>query len=232
MRSLFPKDYRSVWVDKEIAYAANLLASITGMRIAEIMGLRGEYVFDNYILVCGQYGVDGYRDCTKTKENRSIPVMPEMIAVLRNLMKQNGSGYVFSLNGGAAPASRNYFAVELNRALNKIGISTEEIKSRGLTLHSWRHFLNTELQRQGLTIQQVQSVTGHKSERMTEWYNHPDPMNIPNVTKAQAAIFKHEENDSDDSKPSQIDNIRPFVPVKEPEEQGKTATVSSTRKHA
>ena len=158
--------------------------------------------------------------------------MPEVITVLRNLMKQNGSGYVFSLNDGAAPASRNYFAMELNRALNKIGISTDEIKSRGLTLHSWRHFLNTELQRQGLTIQQVQSVTGHKSERMTEWYNHPDPMNIPSVTKAQAAIFTHGENDCDDSKPSQMDNIRAFVPVKKPETQAHTAIASSTRKNA
>ncbi|MDR0473895.1 MAG: hypothetical protein LBH43_09540, partial [Treponema sp.] len=46
VRKFLPKDYRSVWGDKEIAYAANLLASITGMRIGEILGLRGEYVFD------------------------------------------------------------------------------------------------------------------------------------------------------------------------------------------
>ena len=232
VRSLFPKDYRSVWGDKEIAYAANLLASITGMRIAEIMGLRGEYVFDNYIPVCGQYGADGYRDCTKTKENRSIPVMPEMLAVLRNLMKHNGSGYVFSLSGGAAPASRNYFAMELNRALNKIGINTEDIKSRGLTLHSWRHFLNTELQRQGLTKQQVQSVTGHKSERMTEWYNHPDPMNVPNVTKAQAAIFTQEEKSCDDPKQNQMDNVRAFVPIEKTETQVHIVAASTARKHA
>jgi len=167
VRALFPKDYRTVWGDKEIAFAANLLASITGMRIGEIMGLRGEFVFDNYIAVCGQYGNDGYQDCTKTKENRSIPLMPEMIAILRKLMIKNGNGYVFSLNNGNVPATRNYFAMELNKALNKIGISKDEIKQRGLTLHSWRHFLNTELQRQGLTISQVQSVTGHKSECMT-----------------------------------------------------------------
>ena len=103
--------------------------------------------------------------------------------------------------------------MELNKALNKIGISKEEIKSRGLTLHSWRHFLNTELQRQGLTISQVQSVTGHKSERMTEWYNHPDPMNVPNVTKAQAAIFEQED---EIAQPKQAgkQNIRSFTPMK------------------
>jgi integrase len=97
----------------------------------------------------------------------------------------------------------------------------EEIKSRGLTLHSWRHFLNTELQRQGLTIQQVQSVTGHKSERMTEWYNHLDPMNIPHVTKAQAAIFALE---GEDFKPSSKCSILTFASVRKPE--------STARKHA
>ena len=103
--------------------------------------------------------------------------------------------------------------MELNKALNKIGISKEEIKSRGLTLHSWRHFLNTELQRQGLTISQVQSVTGHKSERMTEWYNHPDPLNVPNVTKAQAAIFE-QKDENDQPELANKPNIRSFTPMK------------------
>ena len=216
VRRLFPENYRTIWGDKEIAYAANLLASVTGMRIAEILGLRGEYIFDNYILVCGQYGANGYQDTTKTKENRSIPLLPKMITILQDLMKQNGSGFLFSLNGGATPVSRNYIAAQFNCALQKIGMGEEEIKRRGLTLHSWRHFLNTELQRQGLTIQQVQSVTGHKSERMTEWYNHPDPMNIPNITKAQAAIFTSEEG-CEDSEPSEKSNVRAFALVENPE---------------
>jgi integrase len=189
VRKLFPQDYAAVWGDKEVAYAVNLLASVTGMRIGEVLGLRGEYVFDDYICVCGQYGVDGYKPFTKTKMDRSIPVLPDVLFVLRNLMGSNGQGFIFSLNGGATPVSRTYVARELNNALEKIGISREEIKQRGLTLHSWRHFLNTELQRQGLTVSQVQSVTGHKSLRMTEWYNHPDARNIPDVTKAQGAIL-------------------------------------------
>ena len=141
--------------------------------------------------------------------------MPEMIAVLRKLMKDNGSGYIFSFTKGALPASSSYVAKEFKKALQKIGVSKTEIKQRGLTFHSWRHFLNTELQRQGLTVSQVQSVTGHKSERMTEWYNHPDPMNVPNVTKAQAAIFGQDEGNDESKPPKQ--NIRTFSPMKKPE---------------
>jgi len=164
------------------------------MRIGEILGLRGEYVYDKYIKVCGQYTKHGYGK-TKNKENRNIPLLPEMIALLRSLMEKNGKGYVFSLDCGAKPVNRNYVYCALKDALRKIGINDEEIQRRGLSVHGWRHFLNTDLLRQGLTIQQVQGVTGHKSDDMTERYNHLDVRLIDDVIKAQAAIVGEESND-------------------------------------
>jgi integrase len=56
VKRLFPENPLLIWGGKEIDFAANRLASLTGMRIGEIMGLRGEYVFEGYIRVCGQYG--------------------------------------------------------------------------------------------------------------------------------------------------------------------------------
>ena len=188
VQKLFPKDYKRIWGDKFIPYVANRLGSLTGMRIGEVMGLRGEYVFDNYIHVCGQYNVYGYKDHTKTRENRNIPLLPEMIDLLKRLMKKNGKGFVFSLDGGATPVSDTHIRREFHNALDMIGINDDEIGKRRLTFHSWRHFVNTDLLRQGLTIKQVQSVTGHKSEGMTDRYNHPDATQIDVVTKAQAAI--------------------------------------------
>lgn len=188
VKKLFPKNYKAIWGDKELAYIANRLASLTGMRIGEIQGLRGDYVFENYITVCGQYGEFGYKDYTKTKENRKIPVMPEMMALLKKLMGRNGKRYVFSLDGGATPVSQTYIRRAFDNAMKKIGISEMEIRRRGITMHGWRHFLNTELQRQGLTIEQVQAVTGHKSDRMSEWYTHLDARSIEDVVKAQAEI--------------------------------------------
>jgi integrase len=214
VHKLFPKNFQTVWGDREIAYIANKLASLTGMRAGEILGLRGEYVFDNYILVCGQFGEYGYKTHTKTRENRSIPVLPEMMAILRKLMEHSGNGFLFSLDGGATPVSRNTLYEGLHSALVKIGISKEEIQRRGLTLHAWRHFVNTDLQRQGLTIKQVQSVTGHKSERMTEWYSHLDPRQIEDIIKAQEVIngtAKPDGKKPDDSKPNEE---KPFTGLK------------------
>ncbi|MCL2044598.1 MAG: tyrosine-type recombinase/integrase [Treponema sp.] len=191
VKKLFPKNPLPVWNNNEVYYAANRLASLTGMRPGEVMGLKGEFVFDGYIKVCGQHGFYGYKSHTKTKENRNIPLLPEMLAILRKLMKKNGNGFLFSENGGVSPVDPKSLRNEFQRALKHIGLTDEEIRARGLSPHSWRHFVNTELQVQGLTIQQVQAVTGHSSERMTKHYTHIDARQINGITEAQAAIIKN-----------------------------------------
>jgi integrase len=187
VQKLFSKNWKTIWDGQELAYTANRLASLTGMRAGEILGLRGEYVFDNYIYVCGQYGEYGYGP-TKTKETRFIPLIPEMTGLLKKLTEKNGKGYVFSLDGGGKPVCRKHIYDEYHRALGRIGIGREEIRRRGLTIHSWRHFLNTELQMQGLSLQQVQAVTGHKSEQMSELYSHFDARQLSAVMEAQRVI--------------------------------------------
>ena len=42
--------------------------------------------------------------------------------------------------------------------------------------------------RQGFTVPQVQSITGHTTISMTERYNHLDARQIDNVIEAQALI--------------------------------------------
>jgi integrase len=105
-------------------------------------------------------------------------------------MKINGEGYLFSIDGGITPVSRKLIYKSLKKALKNIGISNEEQSERGLNIHAWRHFCNTDLQKAGLTVQKVQAVTGHKSERMTEHYTHFDPLDFGEVPKIQAALLK------------------------------------------
>jgi integrase len=188
VQKLFPEDYKAVWGRNKIACVANRLASLTGMRIGEILGLRVEYVFDDYILVCGQYGANGYIPHTKTKEDREIMLIPEMIGELKNLMAPNGKGFVFSTNGGVKPVSKTNIRRTFRIALNKIGITKEEVVRRALTIHGWRHFVNTDLLSQGYSIAQVQAVTGHKSLKSTEGYNHLKAQQISDVLRAQAVI--------------------------------------------
>ena len=190
-KALFVKDWRQVWDNDLVVYAANKLAALTGMRVGEVMGLRGEYVFDDHIFLCAQYDRFGYRP-TKTKDKQNIPLPPEMITDLKELAKVNGAGYLFSLDGGGTPISHKKLLKGLYAALKKIGMTETEIAERGLCFHAWRHFCNTELQIAGLSIPQVQAVTRHKSERMTEWYSHFNPSEFTEVSQVQKDLLQPE----------------------------------------
>ena len=50
-----------------------------------------------------------------------------------------------------------------------------------------------------MTVQIVQAVTGHKSERMTEYYTHFNPMEFGEVPQIQAELLtgKPEEKKTD-----------------------------------
>jgi integrase len=162
---LFVDDWKMVWDRDLLRYTANKIAALTGMRCCEVLGLRGEYVYDDHIFLCGQYDEYGYRE-TKTKIKHHMPLTAELVADLRKLMKLNGNGYIFSLDGGITPVTRRHVYNGLAKALNKIGITDEEIKERGLNIHAWRHFCNTE------------------------HYTHFDPLDFGEVPKIQAALLK------------------------------------------
>jgi integrase len=187
--ALFVKNWKKVWDNDFVSYVANKLASLTGMRTSEVLGLRGEFVYDDHIYLCAQYDKYGYRE-TKTKDKHNIPLPQAIIRELRELMKKSGDGFLFSHDGGAEPICRKTMYDNYHKALTRIGINQEETKSRGLTLHAWRHFLNTELQVAGISVAKVQSVTGHKSDRMTEWYSHFDPNEFTDVREAQEALLQ------------------------------------------
>jgi integrase len=201
-KALFVNDWRKVWDNDLLRYTANKLAACTGIRCGEILGLKGEYVFDDHFFLCGQYDPKfGYRE-TKTKIKHHIPLTAEVVADLRKLIRVNGEGYIFSLDGGNTPVSGRHLRNGLNKALKKIGISKAEAKERGLHLHAWRHFLNTELQKAGMTVQIVQAVTGHKSERMTEYYTHFNPMEFGEVPQIQAALLAAKPDEKETGRPA------------------------------
>jgi integrase len=201
-KALFVGDWKKVWDNDLLRYTANKLAACTGIRCGEILGLRGEYVYDTHFFLCGQYDEKyGYRE-TKTKIKHHIPLTAELVADLRKLIKTNGAGYIFSLDGGVTPVCGRYLRNGLHKALRNIGISREVAKERGLHLHAWRHFLNTELQKAGLTVQIVQAVTGHKSERMTEYYTHFDPREFGEVPEVQAELLAKKPEETKTNHPA------------------------------
>jgi integrase len=190
-KRLFVSDWRRVWEDDRISFTANKLAALTGMRASEVLGLKGGFVYDEHIYLCKQFDEYVYRD-TKTKDKHKIPLPGDLINDLKELKRMNGDGFIFSLDGGATPICRKTMYQDFHRALRNIGLSDDEIAERHLHLHGWRHFFNTELLKGGLSIPQAQAITGHKSERMTEWYCHFDPAEFAQAKQVQENLLRPE----------------------------------------
>jgi integrase len=182
----------------ELARMANFLAACTGMRIGEVLGLRGEFVFADFIRVQGQYGQSGYGP-TKTRTSRNIPLTPAIMDGLRRLGEINGNGYLFSTDGGAKPITRYYFTKYLATALEGIGIDAEEKTRRNLTPHAWRYCLNTNLRVRGVADAKVQSITRHKSQSMTERYTRFYTEEFTEVRTIQDTLLLPEGREAADS---------------------------------
>jgi integrase len=191
LQKLFPKDWASVW-SEGIIYKAHKLAAFTGMRISELRGLQGKYVFDDYIFVCGQYTRHGYKGNTKTRQNRNIPITAAMRRELEDLVRLNGEGFVFSEDGGRSPISPERINRGYEKALEKIGINHEERLERNLSFHAWRHFFNTVLRMNNVTDAKVQSVTGHRTKKMTDHYTHFDTRQFTEIREIQTKLLTGE----------------------------------------
>jgi integrase len=168
---IFPADWKTVWRNYAL-YCINKLASVTGMRMGELLGLRGEHIFADHIEIVGQYGRHGYSHETKTHKPRAVPVPSSVKAELDKLIELNAGGYIFSYNGGETPIDRKAVGASLWEALAAIGIDENERKERGLCFHAWRHFFNTRLVSANVSASVVRSAIGHSSERMTDHYTH------------------------------------------------------------
>jgi integrase len=159
------------------------------MRIGELLGLRGEFLFEGYINVCAQYNRYGYTD-TKSHKERNIPIPKSIENDLLSLKLKNGDGYLFSENGGKNPLSRRRVSTALFSALEKTGIDGAERKRRNLTFHSWRHFFNTTLLMANVSDNKVMSLTGHGSEQMKKRYTHFDTTQFAEVVEVQNNLLE------------------------------------------
>jgi integrase len=192
VRSIFdPTKLKRLW-GKELHYVLNLLGATTGLRIGEVLGLKGTFLFTDYLEVSWQY--NNFREYTETKthETRYVTIPTGVARGLFRLKELNGDGYLFSKDGGKTPLSRTTVYKHFHKALAELGSPREEQTRRGLNFHKWRHFYNTTLRMGNVADSKVRELTGHKSEIMTEHYTHFDPRRFDDVKKIQESIARCE----------------------------------------
>jgi integrase len=211
VKKLFPAQWETVWNGK-LHYVLNKLAACTGMRHGELLGLRGEFVFETYIDVCAQYNRYGYGD-VKTHKPRNIPIPAGLRRDLETLMGDNGKGYLFSVDGGKSPVGRRQVYKALYEALEHIGIDEKQRKERNLSMHGWRHFFNTTLLMANVSDNKVMSLTGHTTEKMKKHYTHFDTTQFAEVVEVQEQLLitgevKEESSQKTKTKPGRGGTIK------------------------
>ena len=176
--------------NKKVYYLANLLSACTGMRVSEILAVRGEVLFDGYIFVADQYSAKYGLLPTKTKETRQVPIPEELLKELEVLSLEHGGKYIFSTNGGKTPVCMHSLNNSFKRAISTIGVSKEDQKKRNLCFHGWRHFFNTTMRTNDISDGKLKKLTGHKTQAMTEHYTHFKVDDFQDVKKIQEKILQ------------------------------------------
>ena len=185
-RLLNPATVSTVWKDNQVYYAASLLASVTGMRLGEILALKRSDIFPDHVHVAGSWAIKYGLGKTKTKRVDDIPIPRFVFDTIDSWCAWEG--FVFSFQTGARPVSGNRTLDALYGALEEIGIHKEERERRTITFHSWRAFANTFMRARGISGEKVRQLTRHESEEMTEHYSAFRLEDFKDVAEAQTAL--------------------------------------------
>jgi integrase len=178
----------SIWTnckDNQVYYSAPLLASVTGMRLGEILALRRSDLFPDHVYVAGSWGKLGLQP-TKTKRVHDIPLPAFVFQTI--VTWWTWEGFVFSFKLGERPANGNRCKDALSAAMEEIGIPPEERKRRTLSFHSWRAFANTYMRAAGISGEKVRQLARHASAEMTEHYSAFRLEDFKDVAAAQEQL--------------------------------------------
>ena len=180
-----------IWNNDILCYVGNMLPALTGLRQGEVLAIRGKNVFPDYINIENSFSkIEGLKS-PKTKATRIVPIPKILYEWLLKLKKESPDLYLFSFKGDK-PIGGRKLTEGLYKALNKIGLSTEKIKERNITFHSWRHFFNTLLMRNNIAINKIQNVIGHKTDEMTKHYNHFELKDYEDILLIQEGLLRIE----------------------------------------
>ena len=184
------------WSDRR-AYAGNLLAATTGLRLGELMGLvlADVRLDEGFLHVRRSWDtrLKMMNETTKTGRARNIFVpeaVKDELARIRDLNPYTEAGpeaFLFFGHRADRPMDGNAFIRALYEALARIGVDDAERRRRNITFHSWRHWLNSLLINAKIPLQKIQSITGHLTSEMTQHYYQLDDM--ADVLLIQQSIF-------------------------------------------
>ncbi|MBN2324801.1 MAG: tyrosine-type recombinase/integrase [Spirochaetes bacterium] len=194
VRALFGKDaFEKVWGSNLKLYTINLLGATTGARISEARGLQIKYVYLDYVDIQWAYGKHGLTR-PKRSSMRQVPIPEKTSTALQKLIQespfQEPDSFVFYGDNKDTPIDSKVILDSLYEALNKIGITPAERKSKNLCFHSWRHWYNSMMRSRGIPDAKLRRLTGHRTQEMTEHYTSFSVADYQDVKQIQERLFE------------------------------------------
>ncbi len=176
LKVLFPEDERElIYIWKHLKWATCYFTlATTGIRTGEARALNwSDVLWQGGLIIDKAAKNDGTIGATKTEKTRVV-LLPaktiEMLTRWRNESPFNqDEELIFFGADRNKVVSQPYLSMFFRPCLERAGI---QINNKNLVVHSFRHTFNTVM-RQVLPLEILQAMTGHKSEQMTELYDHP-----------------------------------------------------------
>ena len=162
------------------------LATVTAARLGEVRGARRDNIvitklndgteYAVFRIVTSWSNVD-HAKLPKSNKTRTVPIPITLAYQLLEHATRNPwkNDFIFwSWKTADAPLSANYIRNTFYNELSIIGIEEAERKKRNITVHSLRHFLNSQLTGK-IPGEIMRRIIGHEDSRMTERYLHDVP---------------------------------------------------------
>jgi integrase len=186
---------KSRWNSDLCMYALNLLAATTGMRMGELQALQLQNVHENSLTIEHSWDRKYGLKSTKTNRPRIAMLFSQAESTLKEVLSKrevsDPGDFVFFGKARKTPVYYKTISEAFYKALDNIGIGSEERKKRRLTFHSWRHFFNTNM-RMLIPDEQLRLLTGHQTEEMSDRYTQLSPTHFATVQKTLEEVFGEE----------------------------------------
>lgn len=193
VKQLFSDEAISIiWQGNLRNYVASLLSVSTGMREGEILGLQRGNIFENHILIMHSWSKSYGLTEPKWGGVRPVPIPIKTSKYLHGYIEQSpyqeSKDLVFHGREPNRPIDDKTLIRAFYRALEKMGVSDEERKKRNITFHSMRHTFNS-IMRGKIHDSKLTRITGHRTDRMLEYYTHFSIDDFKDVLNIQDQLF-------------------------------------------
>jgi len=162
------------------------LAYYGGLRLKEVVNLKWEHIdFKSRIITVTE---------TKSGEERSVPILQELLVVLKAWKKTKGK----ACKGLVFPSEKVHYEGTKMSKQNVSKVYREYVKEAKIkstaNFHGLRHTAGTNFMRMGYDINEVAKILGHSSLEVTRMYEHLTSKDLTDkMLSIEGELSQHEK---------------------------------------